>query len=51
LIVYPGADYRLSGEGISHRSDFFATLSRLLQSTDDNSVAKWDFVQGARLMP
>lgn len=33
LHVYPGADHRLSGNGISHRSEFFAELSRLLQST------------------
>lgn len=33
LHVYPGADHRLNGNGISHRSEFFAELSRLLQST------------------
>ena len=33
LHIYPGADHRLSGNGISHRSEFFAELSRLLQST------------------
>jgi pimeloyl-ACP methyl ester carboxylesterase len=31
LKIYPGADHRLSGNGISHRSEFFAELSRLLQ--------------------
>lgn len=33
LNVYPGADHRLSGNGVSHRSEFFADLSRLLQQT------------------
>lgn len=33
LKVYPGADHRLHGNGVSHRSDFFAELSRLLQAT------------------
>lgn len=33
LHAYPGGDHRLSGNGISHRSEFFAELSRLLQST------------------
>lgn len=33
LHVYPGADHRLSGNGISHRSEFFAALSRQLQPT------------------
>ncbi|MDO8891955.1 MAG: alpha/beta hydrolase [Sulfurimicrobium sp.] len=32
LNVYPGADHRLSGNGISHRAEFFSELSRLLQS-------------------
>ena len=30
LNVYPGADHRLSGNGVSHRGGFFADLSRLL---------------------
>ncbi|MDG4605157.1 MAG: alpha/beta hydrolase [Candidatus Contendobacter sp.] len=30
LKVYPGADHRLYGNGVSHRSEFFAELSRLL---------------------
>ncbi len=33
LKVYPESDHRLNGNGISHRSEFFAELSRLLQST------------------
>lgn len=31
--VYSGADHRLSSNGVSHRSEFFAELSRLLQRT------------------
>lgn len=31
LKIYPGADHRLSGNDISHRSEFFAELSHLLQ--------------------
>jgi pimeloyl-ACP methyl ester carboxylesterase len=31
LKVYPGADHRLNGDGVSHRDEFFAELSRLLQ--------------------
>ncbi|ATE61887.1 hypothetical protein CCZ27_19655 [Thauera sinica] len=50
LIVYPSADHRLGARGISHRSDFFAELSRLLRSTDD-SAAERDSAQGARLVP
>ena len=38
LHVYPGADHRLSGNGISHRSEFFAELSRLLQPTHNPAV-------------
>lgn len=38
LIVYPGADHRLSGGGISHRSDFFAELSRLLLPAEDSVI-------------
>lgn len=30
LKVYPGADHRLSGNGVSHRSEFFAELSGML---------------------
>lgn len=33
LKVYPGADHRLSGKGVSYRREFFAELSRLLKST------------------
>ncbi|MDD2335991.1 MAG: dienelactone hydrolase family protein [Geobacteraceae bacterium] len=32
LKVYPGADHRLSDSGVSHRSEFFAELSSILQS-------------------
>jgi pimeloyl-ACP methyl ester carboxylesterase len=38
LYVYPCADHRLSGNGISHRNDFFAVLSRLLQPTHNPEV-------------
>ncbi len=31
LHVYPGADHRLNSHGVSHRNEFFAELSRLLQ--------------------
>lgn len=30
--VYPGANHRLSGNGVSHRGEFFGELSRLLQT-------------------
>lgn len=33
LKVYPESDHRLFGKGISHRNEFFAELSRLLQET------------------
>lgn len=33
LLVYPGADHRLSGNGVSRRNEFFAELSRLLKQT------------------
>ena len=36
LRVYPGADHRLSGNGVSYRSEFFAELSRLLQQTHND---------------
>lgn len=35
LKVYPGADHRLNGNGVSYRSEFFAELSRLLQAPHD----------------
>ncbi len=39
LEIYPGADHRLYGDGISHRGEFFARLSRLLQQpTSDNAT-------------
>ncbi len=28
--VYPGADHRLSGNGVSYRAEFFSELSRML---------------------
>jgi len=31
LKVYPESDHRLNGNGVSHRDEFFAELSRLLQ--------------------
>jgi len=51
LNVYPGADHRLSGNGISHRSEFFAELSRLLQLPTHNIAAKRDASQAARPLP
>jgi pimeloyl-ACP methyl ester carboxylesterase len=50
LNVYPGADHRLNGNGISHRGDFFAELSRLLQPTH-NIAVKRDAPQAARPLP
>ena len=47
LNVYPGADHRLNGNGVSHRSEFFAELSRLLQPTL-NIAGKRDVPQAAR---
>ena len=38
LKVYPGSDHRLNGNGISHRNEFFAELSRLLQQTHNPTV-------------
>ena len=40
LKAYPGADHRLSGNGISHRSEFFAELSRLLQPMHNIAVKR-----------
>lgn len=50
LKVYPGADHRLSGNGISHRGEFFAELSRLLQPTL-NIADKRDAPKTARPLP
>lgn len=33
--IYPGADHRLSGHGVSYRSHFFEALGRLLQPVPD----------------
>lgn len=38
LAIYPGANHRLSGNGISHRSGFFAELSRLIRPQHGNMV-------------
>lgn len=38
LRVYPGADHRLSDNGVSYRSEFFAELSRLLQQTHNTTL-------------
>jgi pimeloyl-ACP methyl ester carboxylesterase len=38
LKVYPESDHRLNGNGISHRNEFFAELSRLLQQTHNPAV-------------
>ena len=50
LNVYPGADHRLSGNGISHRGEFFAELSRLLQPTH-NIAVKRGAPQAVRPLP
>jgi pimeloyl-ACP methyl ester carboxylesterase len=50
LKVYPGADHRLSGNGTSYRSEFFAELSRLLQPAH-NIAVKRDAPQAARPLP
>ena len=47
LKVYPESDHRLSGNGVSHRSEFFAELSRLLQPTH-NIAVKRDAPKAAR---
>lgn len=36
LKIYPESDHRLNGNGISHRDEFFAELSRLLQKTHND---------------
>jgi pimeloyl-ACP methyl ester carboxylesterase len=38
LKVYPESDHRLNGNGISHRNEFFAELSHLLQQTHNPAV-------------
>lgn len=50
LNVYPGADHRLSGNGISHRGEFFVELSHQLQPTH-NIAVKRDAPQAARPLP
>lgn len=50
LKIYPESDHRLSGEGVSHRSEFFAELSRLLQPTH-NIPVKRDVPKAARALP
>lgn len=48
--IYPASDHRLSGNGISHRSEFFAELSRLLPQTH-NITVKQDAPKAARPLP
>ena len=50
LKVYPESDHRLNGNGISHRNEFFAELSRLLQQTH-NIAVKRDAPKAARPLP
>jgi pimeloyl-ACP methyl ester carboxylesterase len=50
LKVYPGADHRLSGNGVSYRNEFFAELSGLLQPTH-NIAVKRDAQKAARPLP
>ena len=38
--VYPGADHRLSGNGVSYRNEFFAELGRLLQPPHNIAVER-----------
>lgn len=38
LKVFPKSDHRLNGNGISHRDEFFAELSRLIQPTNNIAV-------------
>jgi esterase/lipase len=38
--VYPGSNHRLSGNGVSHRSEFFAEVGRLLQPTHNITVER-----------
>jgi pimeloyl-ACP methyl ester carboxylesterase len=38
--VYPGSNHRLSGNGVSHRSEFFAEVGRLLQPTHNIAVER-----------
>ena len=40
LKVYSESDHRLNGNGVSHRDEFFAELSRLLQRTHDIAVKR-----------
>ncbi len=47
LKVYTEADHRLNGDGISHRDELFAELSRLLQQTH-NIADKRDVPKAAR---
>lgn len=44
--IYPGADHRLSGNGVSYRSDFFTELSRLLQPTHNIAIERDASLQG-----
>ncbi|MFA6051747.1 MAG: alpha/beta hydrolase [Methylobacter sp.] len=47
LKVYQESDHRLNGNGVSHRDEFFAELSRLLQRTHD-IAARRDVPKAAR---
>ena len=38
--VYPGADHRLSADGVSYRNEFFAELSRQLQPLETPPAAR-----------
>ena len=38
--IYPGADHRLRGNGLSYRSDFFAELGRFLRETNHPALQK-----------
>ena len=40
LMVYPGADHRLNGNGVSYRQEFFSELSHLLAPSSNISIKK-----------
>jgi hypothetical protein len=49
LKIYQESDHRLNGNGVSHRDEFFAELSHLLQRTHDIAVRR-DVPKAARLI-
>ena len=50
--IYPGADHRLSGNGVSYRSEFFVELSRLVKATNQIASKRHISLQsGPRQLP